>query len=383
MYTYTWYQWLAFFYFYCFFGWIFESAYVSAKERRFVNRGFLRSPMLPLYGSGAVMMLWVSLPVRGNLFLVYCFGVIAATALEYITGYVMERLFKVRYWDYSCKKFQLHGYICLSSSIAWGFLTILMTEVIHEPVSRLVLNFNQNILLLCLFLVTALFTADAYESTKEALALGKSLEAMTKMKEEIEELQTRIAVLKEEAAEHVTAVRNDAVERLYTVREETEERLNAAKEGTAERLAAAKEETVERLAAAKEGTVERLAAAKEETAERLISAREGTVERLIAVKEGTAERLAAARAETVEQLASVREETLERITAIRDVSREHLAQLTKQLDEIKERQSALQPKSRLRRFYRRGLLSGNPGAVSSKFSSALKELREEMERKLD
>ena len=55
MYTYTWYQWLTFFYLYCFFGWIFESTYVSLKQKRFVNRGFLRLPMLPLYGSGAVM----------------------------------------------------------------------------------------------------------------------------------------------------------------------------------------------------------------------------------------------------------------------------------------------------------------------------------------
>ena len=70
MYTYTWYQWLAFFYLYCFFGWIFESTYVSLKKKRFVNRGFLRLPMLPLYGSGAVMMLWVSLPVHDNLLLV-------------------------------------------------------------------------------------------------------------------------------------------------------------------------------------------------------------------------------------------------------------------------------------------------------------------------
>ena len=57
MYTYQWHQWLAFFYIYCFFGWIFESSYVSLKEGHFVNRGFLRLPMLPLYGTGAVMML--------------------------------------------------------------------------------------------------------------------------------------------------------------------------------------------------------------------------------------------------------------------------------------------------------------------------------------
>ncbi len=67
MYTYAWYHWITFFYLYCFFGWIFESTYVSFKQHHFVNRGFLRLPMLPLYGSGAILLLWVSLPYQDNL----------------------------------------------------------------------------------------------------------------------------------------------------------------------------------------------------------------------------------------------------------------------------------------------------------------------------
>ena len=114
MYEYTWYQWLSFFYIYCFFGWIFESSYVSLKQRRFINRGFLRLPMLPLYGTGAVMMLWVSLPFKSSLVMVYISGVIGATVLEYVTGWGMERLFKMKYWDYSNQPFNLNGYICLS-----------------------------------------------------------------------------------------------------------------------------------------------------------------------------------------------------------------------------------------------------------------------------
>lgn len=88
MYQYTWYQWLFIFYLYCFLGWIFESSYVSLKERRPVNRGFLRLPLLPLYGTGAVMMLWVSLPLREHLLLVFLAGMTASTALEYINRLV-------------------------------------------------------------------------------------------------------------------------------------------------------------------------------------------------------------------------------------------------------------------------------------------------------
>ena len=97
---YTIFQWLMLFYLYCFFGWCFESTYVSLKQRHFVNRGFMRGPFLPIYGSGAIMMLVVSMPVRDSLVLTYVTGMLGATALEYVTGVAMEALFKVRYWDY-------------------------------------------------------------------------------------------------------------------------------------------------------------------------------------------------------------------------------------------------------------------------------------------
>lgn len=140
MFGYSGFQWLFFFYMYCFFGWCFESTFVSLKSGKLVNRGFMRGPFLPLYGSGAIMMLVVSMPFRDNVLLTYVAGVIGATALEYVTGVVMEVLFKVRYWDYSNRLLNFQGHICLRSSIVWGFFTILMTRVIHMPIEQMVLS---------------------------------------------------------------------------------------------------------------------------------------------------------------------------------------------------------------------------------------------------
>ena len=70
----------------------------------------------------AVIILLATIPVRDSLWLVFLLGMLAATALEYVTGAAMEALFKVRYWDYSKQPFNLNGYICLTSSLAWGFL---------------------------------------------------------------------------------------------------------------------------------------------------------------------------------------------------------------------------------------------------------------------
>ena len=115
--VYTLSQWLLFFFLYSFFGWIWESCYVSLREHRWVNRGFMHGPMLPLYGSGAVSVLIITLPVRDNLPLVFIMGMIGATLLEFFTGMVMESLFHVRYWDYSHLKFNVKGYICPVASL--------------------------------------------------------------------------------------------------------------------------------------------------------------------------------------------------------------------------------------------------------------------------
>lgn len=208
MYPYNIMQWLFFFYTYCFVGWCFESAYVSICKRKAINRGFMRGPFLPIYGSGAIVMLIVSAPFRENLLLTYIAGVIGATLLEYITGYCMELLFKVRYWDYSSQRFNYQGYICLSSSIAWGFLTILMTRVIHRPIEQFVLGIPSAILSIVTILLTIGIAADFAVAFRTALDLRDILMRMEKGKEELLRMQKRLDVIlaviddsKEEIAE--------------------------------------------------------------------------------------------------------------------------------------------------------------------------------------
>ena len=86
---------LLYFFFYSFVGWIWESSYVSILTKRLTNRGFLTGPMLPIYGSGAVVMLCATYPVQSSDIGIFLLGLIAATALEYVTGVVMEALFQV------------------------------------------------------------------------------------------------------------------------------------------------------------------------------------------------------------------------------------------------------------------------------------------------
>lgn len=195
MYQYNIVQWLFFFYFYCFFGWCFESTFVSIKNKRLVNRGFMRGPFLPLYGCGAIMMLVVSMPFQDNVVLTYIAGCIGATVLEYVTGVTMEALFKVRYWDYSNQKFNFQGHICLSSSLAWGFLTILMTKVVHKPIEQAVMAIPRNVLGTVTLLLTIYIAVDFALSFKAAMDLRNILIKMQKVREEMERMQRRLDVI--------------------------------------------------------------------------------------------------------------------------------------------------------------------------------------------
>ena len=373
MYEYTWYQWLTFFFIYCFFGWIFESTYVSAKTGHFVNRGFLRLPLLPLYGTGAVMMLWVSLPVKDNLFLVYLAGVIAATILEYVTGWGMEKLFKMKYWDYSNQRFNVKGYICLSSSIAWGFLTIFLTEVVHRPIEHYVLGLSVMVNIIFVLITSLLFAADTAESVKTALDLAKVLDAMTDMRAELDDIQVQIALLKAETSERVAEAREEAAARLSRMKSGAAVHAAALKDDTAERLNELVENTMEKMSGFVEGTAEKMGGLVENTAEKVAR----TAERLSELTEDAAARVSGTLAQRAEgSRPAIQRDELNK-SAVQD-RKDKLAALSQRLVSITEKRHML---STHMDFYRRGILKGNPTASSSRFAEALKELREIADRK--
>lgn len=236
MYQYSVIQWLFFFYFYSFFGWCFESTYVSVKSRHLTNRGFMRGPFLPLYGSGAIMMLVVSMPFQDSLLLVYVAGFIGATVLEYITGVIMEKLFKMRYWDYSGKPFNFQGHICLGSSIAWGFLTILMTGVVHKPFEYLVLSVPGGVLTAVTCVLTAGIAGDFALSFKAALDLRDVLIRMEKAKEELVRIHKRLDVIVAFTGEELSGYKEGVIVRMEDLRDSIEEKLERLKSMTQGKL---------------------------------------------------------------------------------------------------------------------------------------------------
>ena len=220
---YTLLQWIAFFYIYCFFGWCFESGYASFKERKLTNRGFLRGPYIPIYAFGAVFVLIITDNFQGNNFEVYFSGMIAATILEYITGYVMERLFKVKYWDYSDHKFNLSGYISLSTSIAWGFLSLVLTNFLQVNVYNFVSKISDQNLKNSIIVVSIIFFSDLILSIKAAFNLAKAYEALERAKSELSEVKEKLSLI---ADDLVSETQN----KLVGIKDSVAERVSQANE---------------------------------------------------------------------------------------------------------------------------------------------------------
>ena len=115
---------------YSFIGWVIEVIATSKDNKGFVNRGFLIGPYCPIYGTCALLMILI-LPNQENIFLLFLMSLLICSISEYLTSYVMEKLFKARWWDYSSRRFNLNGRICLKISLGFGLLGVILVRYVN------------------------------------------------------------------------------------------------------------------------------------------------------------------------------------------------------------------------------------------------------------
>jgi uncharacterized membrane protein len=173
-------------------------------------------------------------------------GCIGATVLEYVTGVTMEALFKVRYWDYSNVKFNFQGHICLGSSLAWGVLTILMTEFVHKWVEGIVFMIPSHVLTIVTNVLTVGIVADFALSFKAAMDLRNILIKMEKAKEELVHIHRRLDVLMAVASDDMANRKSEFAENMSSRKEAFTESVETRMED----LKLSIEDKMERLKAA-------------------------------------------------------------------------------------------------------------------------------------
>ena len=180
------------FFIYAFLGWCTEVSYAALKSGRFVNRGFLNGPVCPVYGCGAVIVLWVLEPLRGNLLLLFLGSVALTSLLEWLTGFVLERLFHQRWWDYSQEPFNLNGYICLRFSIAWGLACLFVVKLVHPSVLWCIRTIPHPVGVGLLILFSVTMAVDLAATVRTIARINRQLSQLDELAAGIKEMSNEL-----------------------------------------------------------------------------------------------------------------------------------------------------------------------------------------------
>lgn len=137
---------LLYFFIYSIIGWIIEVVNCSILNRKFTMRGFLIGPYCPIYGFGAIFMILLLEKYSGDLLVLFVIGSFIACFIEYIGSFILEKIFNIRWWDYSNKKFNLNGRISLETGFLFGILSIILINYIHPLIDTYLLKLSSDLL---------------------------------------------------------------------------------------------------------------------------------------------------------------------------------------------------------------------------------------------
>lgn len=145
---------------YSFMGWIIEVVFTLFKDKTLVNRGFLMGPYCPIYGYGCILIILLLKRYLDDPVVLFIMSVIICSVLEYVTSFVMEKLFKARWWDYSDRKFNINGRICLETLVPFGVLGCLLMYVINPFLSGMIIEIPSTILNVIAILLLVVYLVD-------------------------------------------------------------------------------------------------------------------------------------------------------------------------------------------------------------------------------
>lgn len=245
---------------YSFLGWCGEMIYCSIGQRKLCEkRGFLNGPLCPIYGHGALLVLVVLGQRWNNPLSTFLIGMALTSAVEYITSYLMEKLFHMRWWDYSHHHFQLNGRICLLNSTLFGLACLVLRYVVHPRVMKPILwLFDHGLAVPLALALFALYVTDIILSVRSAIQIGSRLE--------------KLHAIYDELTEKLEALKAEQLQKQEAQRSRLESALSEARQAAAERRAEAAQALQERLEPLNElgdEFAQRLERAKAEARQRL------------------------------------------------------------------------------------------------------------------
>lgn len=258
-------QYFLLFIIYSFLGWCMEVACKLKEYKRFINRGFLIGPYCPIYGLGAIAITILLYRYSYDPVVLFVMSVITCMILEYTTSYVMEKLFKARWWDYSRRKFNLNGRVCLGTAIPFGILGLFIFYVSNPFIIGIFNKLNTNALNIIAIILLLVFVIDIVISTviiigfrKTAVQVGKegtqdNTEEITRKVREILvqkswlhrrlvnaypkliAIKHKIKKIEKEIKESAKEKKEEITEKVEDVKKEVEEKTIEVKDNTTEK----------------------------------------------------------------------------------------------------------------------------------------------------
>lgn len=242
------YEILMYFFIYGFLGWCTEVAYAAIRERQFVNRGFLRGPICPIYGIGVTLVILLLKPLQDNIILLYIASVILVTILEGITGFVLDKVFHNKWWDYSKRPFNIGGYVCLVFSLIWGVACVLIVKFIHHVFEEGVEYFPKMAGIILVVVLSGILFVDLYTTVMNILKMNKHLAYMEEIVNELNNISNELGTSIYKGVVEALEFRDEAKEKWEGATIEAKEKWEGATTEAKEKWEEATAEVKERIA---------------------------------------------------------------------------------------------------------------------------------------
>lgn len=141
-----------------------ETVYTLITEKKLYNRGFLIGPYCPIYGIGCVLILVLLSKYQAHPVTLFVLAIVICSLLEYLTSYIMEKVFKARWWDYSNNRFNINGRICLETMVPFGIAACFIIYIVNPFVSELLNNIPITIVNVLEIIIAVIFVTDVITS---------------------------------------------------------------------------------------------------------------------------------------------------------------------------------------------------------------------------
>ncbi|MCR5742482.1 MAG: hypothetical protein K6F92_01970 [Lachnospiraceae bacterium] len=222
-------------------GWIVEVAYHTILFKEIVNRGYLNGPVCPIYGFGVVFATALLAPFYDNLVVLFLLGMLLCTIIELIGGWALDKMFHMRWWDYSNNRFNIGGYVCLLYSLMWGVGVTVVLKLVNPVIFKCIDALPFKVGVVIMVILCAIYMVDVVASTYKTIGMSKSIR-------ELEAIAAKLHSL----GDNISNAVGGTVLESEKLAEETREKLSAATTEAKEKFDAATTEAREKFAEAKD-----------------------------------------------------------------------------------------------------------------------------------